>query len=446
MIEKDTNLNEEQTITGRTESHSVKSENRQNLRGETLPPKTPIKVGRHAGDLIMTQKPRKKQEEMLNQVVETNKVPTIEEKIKVFAQLVARATGLNEFQDRENCPERIGFNLSNQVQRNILWAVLRKMTETNYQGDLQIPNSVAVKQTYTDNPDKTSTALERGFDISTQKHIGGALENIPQSPVWRVSQRDLIILSGYDPDKSSEAQRVKEEIVNLATKQNFLMWTRLKRDNKGKRVINPKTKKQEFELVSTFSPVLWVNFVNDPKTGKFLYYEISPSPVFLDEVSAQYGGGKNGYFLLIPEEANKEIETTYRKMYKYRPMIATRIQTFCYWLRLRVVELQSKVNNPFSRHELDPVIRITYEEICQQLNIPESAMRTQKKRTTQQIEDGIKVSKEIGYITGGGFDPETNEYTLTLNFDFYPPFRKKDPEEIEGPEEQEPLPPDSTTM
>lgn len=446
MIENETNLNEGQPITGRTESHSVKSENRQNLRGETLPPKTPIKVGRHAGDLIMTQKPRKKQEEMLNQVVETNKVPTIEEKIKVFAQLVARATGLNEFQDRENCPERIGFNLSNQVQRNILWAVLRKMTETNYQGDLQIPNSVAVKKAYIDNPDKTSTALERGFDISTQKHIGGALENIPQSPVWRVSQRDLIVLSGYDPDKSSEAQRVKEEIVNLATKQNFLMWTRLKRDNKGKRVINPKTKKQEFELVSTFSPVLWVNFVNDPKTGKFLYYEISPSPVFLDEVSAQYGGGKNGYFILIPEEANREIETTYRKMYKYRPMIATRIQTFCYWLRLRVVELQSKVNNPFSRHELDPVIRITYEEICQQLNIPESAMRTQKKRTTQQIEDGIKVSKEIGYITEGGFDPETNEYTLTLNFDFYPPFRKKDPEEIEEPEEQELLPPDSTTM
>ena len=445
MIDNERTLNEEtlEPISGRTES--LRQEDRRT--NKPLPDtSTPIKMGRHAGELIMTQKPQKKQEEMLNQVALPDNPRTIAERTKIFAQLVARATGLNEFQDRENCPERIGFNLSSQVQRNILFAVLKKMTETNYQGDLQIPNSVAIAQTYTDNPEKTSTALTQGFDIGNQKHIGGALANIPSSPVWRVSQRDLIILSGYDPDKSSEAQRVKEEIVNLATKQNFLMWTRLKRDNKGKRVINPKTKKQEFELVSTFSPVLWVNFVNDPKTGKFLYYEISPSPVFLDEVSAQYGGGKNGYFILIPEEANREIETTYRKMFKYRPMIATRIQTFCYWLRLRVVELQSKVNNPFSRHELDPVIRISYEEICQQLNIPESAMKTQKKRTTQQIEDGIKVSKEIGYITEGEFDPETNIYNLTLNFDFYPPFKKKDPVEIEDVEEQELLPPGSTTM
>ena len=74
-------------------------------------------------------------------------------------------------------------------------------------------------------------------------------------------------------------------------------------------------------------------------------------------------------------------------------------------------------------------------------------MKTQKKRTTQQIEDGIKVSQEIGYITEGGFDPEKNEFVLTLNFDFYPPFKKKDSEEmIEEPEEQELLSPDSTDM
>ena len=378
------------TISGRTLTQSVATPQKEEGKH--------IKVGRHAGPMIMNQRPRKKQEEMLNQVSLPDNPRTIEEKTKIFAQLVARATGLREFSDREKCPDRIGFNLSNQVQRDILFAVLRKMTETNYQGDLQIPNSLGIKRTYTDNPDKTSTALTEGFNLNNEKQIGGAMKNIPSTPIWRVSQRELIELAGYDPDKGSEAKRVADEIFNLATTQNFLMWTRLKRDNKGKRVINPKTKKQEFELVSTFSPVLWVNFVNDQKTGKFLYYEISPSPVFLDEVSAQYGGGKNGYFLLIPEEANKEIETTYRRMFKYRPMIATRIQTFCYWLRLRVVELQSKVNNPFSRHELDPVIRISYEEICQQLNIPESAMKTQKKRTTQQIEDGIKVSKEIGYI------------------------------------------------
>lgn len=427
------------TISGRTLTQSVATPQKEEGKH--------IKVGRHAGPMIMNQRPRKKQEEMLNQVSLPDNPRTIEEKTKIFAQLVARATGLREFSDREKCPDRIGFNLSNQVQRDILFAVLRKMTETNYQGDLQIPNSLGIKRTYTDNPDKTSTALTEGFNLNNEKQIGGAMKNIPSTPIWRVSQRELIELAGYDPDKGSEAKRVADEIFNLATTQNFLMWTRLKRDNKGKRVINPKTKKQEFELVSTFSPVLWVNFVNDQKTGKFLYYEISPSPVFLDEVSAQYGGGKNGYFLLIPEEANKEINLTYKNLFPHRTRIPINIQAFCFWLRLRVVELQSKVNNPFSRHELDPDIRITYEEICQELNISESAMKTQKKRTTQQIEDGIKVSQEIGYITKGGFDPKKNEFVLTLNFDFYPPFKKKDSEEmIEEPEEQELLPPDSTDM
>ena len=427
------------TISGRTLTQSVATPQKEEGKH--------IKVGRHAGPMIMNQRPRKKQEEMLNQVSLPDNPRTIEEKTKIFAQLVARATGLREFSDREKCPDRIGFNLSNQVQRDILFAVLRKMTETNYQGDLQIPNSLGIKRTYTDNPDKTSTALTEGFNLNNEKQIGGAMKNIPSTPIWRVSQRELIELAGYDPDKGSEAKRVADEIFNLATTQNFLMWTRLKRDNKGKRVINPKTKKQEFELVSTFSPVLWVNFVNDQKTGKFLYYEISPSPVFLDEVSAEYGGGPRGYFLLIPEEANKEINSTYKKLFPYRVRIPINIQTFCFWLRVQVMELKSKANNPLSPRPIDPVIRIKYADLCQELNISESAIKTQRKRTSQQIEDGFKVAKDLGYITDGGFDEETDSYIITLNIDFYPPFKRMDPEDmIEDVEEQELLPPDSTDV
>ena len=447
MIDKDNNLNEREKTSGRTRTQSTQTTPVH--RGESTPQKTPptIKIGKHGADMIMTQKPRKKQEEMLSRVALPDEPRTIGEKIQIFSQLVARSMGLAQFRDRGDCPDRIGFNLTNQSQRDVLLAVLKQLTATNYKGDRQIPNSVGVELTYRDNPEKTKEALSKGFEIIQQQHIGGALENIPSTPVISITQRDLVILAGYDPEKQSDVQRVANAVVDLATKQNFLMWTRFKRDNKGRKVINQKTKRQEFELVSTFSPVLWVNFVSDPLTKKFLHYEISPSPVFLDEVSAEYGGGPRGYFLLIPEEANKEINSTYKKLFPYRARIPINIQTFCFWLRVQVMELKSKANNPLSPRPIDPVIRIKYADLCQELNISESAIKTQRKRTSQQIEDGFKVAKDLGYITDGGFDEETDSYIITLNIDFYPPFKRMDPEEmIEDVEEQELLPPDSTDV
>jgi len=446
MIENETNLNEEQPITGRTESQSIKTEKKPIHRGESTPQKTPptIKIGKHGADMIMTQKPRKKQEEMLNRVALPDEPRTIGEKIQIFSQLVARSMGLTQFRDRGDCPDRIGFNLTNQSQRDVLLAVLKQLTATNYKGDTKIPNSVAVKQAYTGNTDTTTDALSKGFEIIQQQHIGGALENIPSTPVISITQRDLVILAGYDPEKQSDVQRVANAVVDLASKQNFLMWTRHKRDKKtGKKVINQKTKRQEFELVSTFSPVLWVNFVSDPTTKKFLHYEISPSPVFLDEVSAEYGGGPRGYFLLIPEEANKEINSTYKKLFPYRVRIPINIQTFCFWLRVQVMELKSRANNPLSPRPIDPVIRIKYADLCQELNISESTIKTRKKQTSQQVEEGIRVAKDLGYITDGYFDTKSDSYVMTLNIDFYPPFKRMDPEEIEDVEEQDLLPPDS---
>lgn len=447
--------------TGRTETTKSRTDKRKRRTPQGVSPVDPqptgkeFKISKHGADM-MTRPPRKKQEEMLSRVSlpdEGSCVPrTIEERTQIFAQLIARSIGLNQFEKLEDCPDRIGFNLTNKAQRAVLFSVLQLLTRTNYQGDLQIPNSVGVKTAFQDeqkrnNPDRISQALTNGFETTIGKnHIGGALQNIPSTPVLRMTQRDLVIMSGYDPDINGDVYQIAEAVLDLATKQNFLMWTRIKRDNKGTPIRNPKTKKLEFELVSTFSPVLWVNFVSDPVSKRLQYYEISPSPVFLDEVSAQYGGGKNGYFLLIPEEANREIETTYRKMFKYRPRIAIKIQTFCFWLRVRVQELQGKVNNPFSRSELDPVIRIRYEDLCRELDMNESAIKKHRKTTIQNVSDGIRVSKEIGYITDGYLDEETDTYILTLNFDFYPPFRKKESEGIEAPEEQELLPPDSTDM
>ena len=225
MIDKDNNLNETEKTSGRTRTQS--SQNTPILRGESTPQKTPptIKIGKHGADMIMTQKPRKKQEEMLSRVALPDEPRTIGEKIQIFSQLVARSMGLTQFRDRGDCPDRIGFNLTNQSQRDVLLAVLKQLTATNYKGDRQIPNSVGVELTYRDNPEKTKEALSKGFEIIQQQHIGGALENIPSTPVISITQRDLVILAGYDPDKQSDVQRVANAVVDLATKQNFLMWS-----------------------------------------------------------------------------------------------------------------------------------------------------------------------------------------------------------------------------
>ena len=88
MIENETNLNEVQPITGRTESQSIKTEKKPIHRGESTPQKTPptIKIGKHGADMIMTQKPRKKQEEMLNRVALPDEPRTIGEKIQIFSR------------------------------------------------------------------------------------------------------------------------------------------------------------------------------------------------------------------------------------------------------------------------------------------------------------------------------------------------------------------------
>ena len=107
------------------------------------------------------------------------------------------------------------------------------------------------------------------------------------------------------------------------------------------------------------------------------------------------------------------------------------------------MELKSRANNPLSPRPIDPVIRIKYADLCQELNISESTIKTRKKQTSQQVEEGIRVAKDLGYITDGYFDTKSDSYVMTLNIDFYPPFKRMDPEEIEDVEEQDLLPPDS---
>lgn len=423
---------------GRTESPSrVRKQGQED--DLNIPSKTNIKIGRHGADMIMTSDPEK-QERMLSQVglPEGMTPATIEERLKIVKTLIARSMGYQDI-DLDKVPDRIGFNLTNQAERDVLFGVLKLMTDSDYKGTYKVPSSEVLSREHKDNPKPVESDTNGYQLIATQTHIGGAYENIPSTPVLIIGQSDLVRAVGYDPTISSDRERVAQAVVSLATKQNFLMWTRFSRDKNGK--VEKRNGRTKFEVVSTFSPVLNVNFVSEKdRNGKLVlkYYEVSLAPVFLDEISREYGSDGDGYFLLIPEDCNREIEEAYKKLFPHRVRVSPTIQALCYWLRLQVVDIQSKERNPFTKTKSSPVLVVKYEDLCRQLNISELSFRRNPSRIRQVVEDGLLVAQTIGYISEFSSDDSVGEYRFVINFDYYPNRFKQTSQE--SPQEETPTP------
>ena len=430
------------TSSGRTDNQ-VQVRRKRSQKNPNDPQKGDIKIGRHGAEMIMTSDPRKN-EEMLSQVGLPDGwvIPkTMEERIQVVKKLIAHSMGIDP-NLTTNVPDRVGFNLTNQAERDVLFGVLKLMTDSDYKGTYQVPSTQVLNKEHNDNP-KPVEAETKGYQVvGTQTQIGGAYENIPSTPVLRIGQSELVRAVGYDPSISSDRERVAQAVVSLATKQNFLMWTRFARDRKGE--IERRNGRTKFEIVSTFSPVLNVNFVSEPNhEGKpvLKYYEISLAPVFLDEVSREYGAKGDGYFLLIPQEANREIEKAHRELFPYRVRVSPTIQALCYWLRLRVVDIQSKERNPFTKRKSDSLLIVGYSDLCRRLNISETSFRRNPSRIRQVVEDGLRVAQKVGYISEFSSDDISGEYRLVINFDYYPNrFKQETPQEEPQQEEthQEP--------
>ena len=417
---------------GRTENQTAQVQKKRSRRVPSEPQKGNIKIGRHGAEMIMTSDPERN-EEMLSQVgiPEGWEVPkTMEERLQVVKKLIAHSMGIDPNMTTD-VPDRIGFNLTNQAERDVLFAVLKLMTDSDYKGTFQVPSTQVLNKEHNKDP-RPVEAETKGYQVvGTKTQIGGAYQNIPSTPVVRIGQAELLRAAGLDPDVRSDKERGAQAVVSLATKQNFLMWTRFARDKKGK--IEKRNGRTRFEIVSTFSPVLNVNFVSEPnQEGKpvLKYYEISLAPVFLDEISREYGSKGDGYFLLIPQEANREIEKAHRDLFPYRVRVSPTIQALCYWLRLRVVDIQSKERNPFTKKKTDSLLIVGYSDLCRQLNIAESSFRRNPSRIRQVVEDGLRVAQKIGYITEFSSDDSLGEYRLVINFDYYPNrFRQETPQE-----------------
>ena len=387
----------------------------------------PIKIGKHGADVLMTTNPAR-DERMLNDVglpLGMEPPATIEERIRVVQRVISQSMGITLSEDE--VPTRIGFDISTDAQRKILFAVLRLMSEDDYQGSYKVPNSQFLNREF-ENRTEPVKALSSGFKVkATGTEIGGAYQNIPSTPILKITRGDLMREAGFDTS-GSDVSAFENGLKALGFQQNFVMWTRFKRDDKG-RVIK-KNGRTQFENVAQFSPVLNIRAVSDPTTNRIDYYEISPAPVFLDEISREYGAiNGRGYFVLIPVGAYQEVSEAYRRRYPFRRgLTPDKIQAFCYWLRLKVQEIQNRESNPLTKYnrerasstERASVLRIGFRDLCQELRYNETTIVKQRKRISQTLLDGISVALDLGYLNDYSIDATTGDYLFDLNLDFYP--------------------------
>jgi hypothetical protein len=295
-----------------------------------------------------------------------------DEKIDAFS----RATGLSI----TNRPDSYGVVL-NQSQRRVLEGILKAFTDSNYKGDEEIE-----KATYSSN-------------IYPINKIAGAYKNIDKIPVVRLTQGEIIKLSGHDRTQGDKVD-VVEAITFLATKQFCFYWVRLKTE-KGKPVRDKSgdyVKEEVMEVGSLFR----IKTVRTEE-GELQYYEIHPSAPLLDQVS--------NYFLLVPNDWREEVKQLTGKRassYTYELLL---------WLRLQYEQIR-RYNSGKNRKKKPFKISKSWEDVAIALKMPETMYKANRKRAIKIIQEAYSVAIKLGYLV----NVENNGVTdiLYLNESYYP--------------------------
>jgi len=348
-----------------------------------------ITVIKQKKDIIrQTKKHTKISIHVVSQFYGDNKVLSLftDEKIDLFTD----ATGLN----LTNRPTNYGVVL-NQAQKRVFEGILKAFTDTNYKGDEQKDKKTALEEVYSNT--KTSGEILSTGDKAPYKNI----ENVP---VVRLTQAQVIDLSGYDlrAQKQSDKQHVIEALSFLATNQFCFYWIRLKTE-KGKPV---KDKNGDYvkEEVMEVGTLLRIKTIRD-QTGLLQYYEIHPSATVLDQVS--------NYFLLVPNNWREEVKLLTGKRassYTYE---------FLLWLRLQFEQIRRHNSGGGKKRRPKPFkLSKGWEDVAIALKMPETVYKANRKRAFKIIQEAYSVAIKLGYLV----KVENNGATdvLYLNESYYP--------------------------
>lgn len=309
-----------------------------------------------------------------------------DEKIDAFKD----ATGLS----LTNRPTNYGVVL-NQAQRKVFEGILKAFTDSNYKGDKEIDKAIALKEVYSDTLTSAKTLV---------KGDNAPYKNIDKIPVVKLTQAQIIDLSGYDlkSQRQGDKQDVIEALQFLATNQFCFYWVRLKTLN-GKPV---KDKNGDFvkEEVMEVGALLRIKTVRD-QVGLLQYYEIHPSAPLLDQVSS--------YFLLVPYNWREEVKQLTGKRassYTYELLL---------WLRLQYEHIR-RYNKGGGKNRKPKPFKISksWEDVAIALKMPETMYKANRKRALTIIQEAYSVAIKLGYLVR----VENNGATdiLYLNESYYP--------------------------
>lgn len=300
------------------------------------------------------------------------------------------ATGLN----LTNTPTGYGLCL-NQSQKRVFEGILKAFTDTSYKGDEEKDKATALGDIYSDS--QTSAKI-------LVKKENAPYRNIHSIPVLKLTQAQIIDLSGYDlkAQKQSDKQHVTEALSYLATNQFCFYWVRLKTEN-GKPV---KDKSGDYvkEEVMEVGTLLRIKTVRN-KTGNLQYYEIQPSAVLLDQV--------NSYFLLVPNNWRDEVKNLTGKRassYTYELLL---------WLRLQYEQIRRYNKGGGKNRKPKPFkLNKSWEEVAIAIKMPDSVYRRKRKRAIKIIQDAYSIAIKLGYLVKVENNGATD--TLFLNEKYYP--------------------------
>ena len=280
-----------------------------------------------------------------------------------------------------NRPDTYGVVL-NQSQRRVLEGILKAFSDTNYSGDEEID-----KATY------SST-------IYPINKIAGAYSNVDKIPLVKLTQSQIIQLSGYERTQGDKVD-VIEAISFLATKQFCFYWIRLKTDERG-RAVKDKSGNYVKEEVMEVGSLFRIKTIRN-EVGELQYYEIHPSAPVLDQV--------NNYFLLVPNNWREEVKRLTGKKassYTYELLL---------WLRLQYENIR-RYNSISGRKKKQFEISKSWEDMAIALKMPETMYKANRKRASAIIQEAYATAIKLGYLIKVDNNGATD--ILYLNEAYYP--------------------------
>ena len=272
--------------------------------------------------------------------------------------------------------DRFGVELS-EIESRVMEGILKGFSQTKYKGNSK--------------PKPVSDIVEEQYDGKKPNILG----HLSQLPRLKTTQAKILEWSGINRKSIASVTRAVEAIEEIGTKQFCFYYERMAVDENGSGIRNKDGtwKKEQVSAVDTLFTIKHVR-----QEGKQPYYEILPSPIFLDQLQ--------GYFMLVPFNWREEV----RKLYGNKKT-SNYTMRFLLFLRYQF-EIKTRKNaaHPFK-------ISWSPQKIAEALKVPEDTILKRKKRTNQILEDAYSVAKKLGYLSDlerlGSLD------VLTLNHSKY---------------------------